>query len=159
MATNGMKSVNFNLDTREEFCVDGDESRVFRLDIHDINLVSRLSAALPKMKDLENRWQELGEKSGNLDADNITEEEVTAVTDEYGELETDMRHIVDEAVDSDGLSNTILGTTCAFSPVNGRFKYEQIIDVLVGLYEKNIEEEAKKFNRQKVNAKTKKFIQ
>ena len=160
MATNGKKTVNFNLDTREEFCVDGDETRIIRLDIHDINLVSRFSDSIPRIKQIETKWAELNENSTGIkeDADSVDLNEITSFTDAYAEIEKEIRNIVDTIFDSAGMCDTILGNVSAFSPINGRFKYEQIIDVLTSLYEDSISAEAKKFNRKKVNEKTKKYI-
>lgn len=154
------KSITFDVKTREQFLVDGDESKVIELDINDVNLVNRLTDAIPKMQELDKRWTALNQEV-SIDPDNAVEEnleEVNKFSSNFKAIESEIRDILDEVFDSAGMSDTILGTTSAFSPVNGKFKYEQIIDVLVRLYEKNIQKEAEKFNRAKVKKKTAKYI-
>lgn len=155
------KSITFNVETREKFLIDGDENRVIELDVNDVNLVNRLTDAIPKMQSLDKRWTALNQAADAMKVDgDVAEnlEEVNKFSATFKSIETEIREILDEAFDSPGMSDTILGTTSAFSPVNGKFKYEQIIDVLVGLYEKNIKKEAGKFNREKVKNKTAKYI-
>lgn len=155
------KNITFNVETREKFFIDGDENKVIELDVNDVNLVNRLTDAIPKMQELDKRWTALNEaanaiKNGEDVEENL--EEVTKFSSTFKSIETEIRNILDDAFDSPGMSDTILGATSAFSPVNGKFKYEQIIDVLVGLYETNIKKEAEKFNRTKVKKKTAKYI-
>lgn len=154
------KNITFNVETREQFMIDGDENRVIELDIHDINLVNRLTDAIPKMQSLEKRWNALQEASNALDETKEVEEsleDVNKFSSTFKGIEAEMRTILDDTFDSPGMSDTILGGTSAFSPINGKFKYEQIIDVLVRLYEANIRKEAEKFNREKVKNKTAKY--
>lgn len=155
------KNITFEVNTREKFFVDGDENRVIELDVNDVNLVNRLTDAVPKMKELDKRWTELNKSANAIQigedvAENL--EEVNNFSATFKSIETEIRTILDDTFDSPGMSDTILGTTSAFSPANGKFKYEQIIDVLVGLYETNIKKEAEKFNRTKVKKKTAKYI-
>lgn len=155
------KSITFNVETKEEFFIDGDENRVIKLDTHDINLVNRLTDAIPKMQALDKRWSALTEAAGVLqESEDIedTLEDVNKFSETLKSIEREIRDILDEAFDSPGMSDTVLGEASAFSPVNGKFKYEQIIDVLVGLYEEDIKKEADKFNRTKVKKKTAKYI-
>lgn len=155
------KSITFNVETKEEFFIDGDENRVIKLDTHDINLVNRLTDAIPKMQALDKRWSALTEAANVLqETEDIedTLEDVNKFSETLKGIEKEIRTILDETFDSPGMSDTILGDSSAFSPVNGKFKYEQIIDVLVGLYESDIKKEADKFNRTKVKKKTAKYI-
>ncbi len=155
------KSITFKVETREKFFIDGDENRAIELDINDVNLVNRLTDAIPKMQALDKRWSELNVAANAMKTgDNVEEnlEEINKFSSTFKSIETEIRAILDDTFDSPGMSDTILGTTSAFSPVNGKFKYEQIIDVLVGLYENSIKREAEKFNRTKVRNKTAKYI-
>lgn len=157
------KSITFDVKTREQFFVDGDENRVIELDINDVNIVNRLSDAIPKMKELDKRWNALMEKSEQLNesGEELSEDtlsDTVAFADEFKAIEKEIRAFLDEAFDSPGMADTILGSSSAFSPVNGKFKYEQIIDVLSTLYEDKLTAEIKKFNRDKVRSKTQRYI-
>ena len=162
-------NINLNITTRKKFTIDNDKSRVIELDTHDLALVNRLSESIKRMDALKDDWEKL-EKTTSAsedvelsvelsdDVDDTLLKEVTDFSDQFAIIEAKMRDIVDYIFDCPGLCQTIVGNASIFSPVNGAYKFEQIIDVLTGLYEDSIEKEAKKINKQKVEAKTSKYI-
>ena len=159
-------NINLNITTRKKFTIDNDKSRVIELDTHDLALVNRLSESVKRMDALKDDWEKL-EKLANTSTDvEISEDdvddnllkEVTDFSDQFAVIEAKMRDIVDYIFDCPSLCQTVVGNASVFSPVNGAYKFEQIIDVLTGLYEDSIEKEAKKINKQKVEAKTSKYI-
>lgn len=159
-------NINLNISTRKKFTIDGDATRVIELDIHDLALVTRLSDSLQRMDALTAEWEKLGNMVGNSTVDDVEDDTAVDViikeskdfSDQFNLIETEMRNIIEFIFDCDGMCKTILGNSSVFSPVNGKYKYEQIIDVLTGLYEDSIEKEAKKINARKVEAKTSKYI-
>lgn len=159
-------NINLNITTRKKFTIDNDKSRVIELDTHDLALVNRLSESVKRMDALKEDWEKL-EKLANISDDvEISDEDVddallkgvTDFSEQFALVETKMRDIVDYVFDCPGLCQTVVGNASVFSPVNGAYKFEQIIDVLTELYEDSIEKEAKKINKQKVDAKTSKYI-
>lgn len=151
-----IRNINFNIDTRESFTIDGDENRVIKLDIHDTNVVTRLTDALAMMRETQSSWTHLNDltKSG----ENMSEEEINQFSQEYKDIENKMREHIDYAFDCPGMCDTILGTTSIFSSVNGVLKYEQIIDSIVNVYEDSIKKETEKLNKRKVTKKTEKYV-
>lgn len=158
-------NINLNITTRQKFTIDNDKSRVIELDTHDLALVNRLSESVKRMDALKEDWENL-EKSANAADVEVSEDEVddnllkdvADFSDQFATIEAKMRDIVDYIFDCPGLCQTTVGNASIFSPVNGAYKFEQIIDVLTGLYEDSIEKEAKKINKRKVEAKTSKYI-
>lgn len=159
-------NINLNITTRQRFTIDNDKSRVIELDTHDLALVNRLSESVKRINALKEDWEKL-EKMANIpddveisedDVDDALLKEVADFSDQFAVIEAKMRDIVDYIFDCPGLCQTVVGNASIFSPVNGAYKFEQIIDVLTGLYEDSIEKEAKKINKQKVEAKTSKYI-
>lgn len=160
-------NINLNITTRKKFTIDNDKSRVITLDTHDLALVNRLSESVKRMDALKDDWEKL-EKLANASEgveiteedvdDNLLKKEVADFSDQFAVIEAKMRDIVDYIFDCPGLCQTVVGNASIFSPVNGAYKFEQIIDVLTGLYEDSIEKEAKKINKRKVEAKTSKYI-
>ena len=159
-------NINLNITTRKKFTIDNDKSRVIELDTHDLALVNRLSESIKRMDSLKEDWEKLETTTDTSDKVEISEEdvddtllkEVADFSDQFAVIEAKMRDIVDYIFDCPGLCQTVVGNASVFSPVNGAYKFEQIIDVLTGLYEVSIEKEAKKINKQKVEAKTSKYI-
>lgn len=151
-----IKNINFNLDTRESFTIDGDENRVIKLDVHDTGVVTRLTDALSAMRDTQSSWSRLNEISQR--GEDMTVEEINEFSEEYKAIEAEMRGHLDKAFDCPGMCDTILGTSSIFSSVNGVVKYEQIIDAIIGVYEDSIKEETKKLNKRKVAKKTEKYV-
>lgn len=156
-------NINLGVSTKKKFTVDGDRDRVIELDVHDIALVNRLSDSFKLMDDLKAEWEKL-ESIDPQDAldketdDDSTLAEVTDFTEQFSVIENKMRDIIDFIFDSPGLCQTVLANSSIFSPVNGKYKFEQIIDVLTGLYEDNIDKEVKKLNKRTVEEKTSKYI-
>lgn len=154
-----VKNVNINVDTRESFTVDGNPDKVIYLDIHDYNVVNRLTEALKRMDSTRQRWTALAEKSTSKKAveDDTTLDDIEEFSTEFKAVEAEMRSHLDYAFDSEGLCDTILGKSSIFASINGKMKFEQIIDALTNLYEANIKAETDKLNKRKVAAKTAKY--
>ena len=72
-------------------------------------------------------------------------------------METEIRSIIDNVFDAE-IADKLLGNSSAFSPVNGKFKYEHIIECMLKCYEQQIQDEAPKFNARKVQKYTNKYI-
>ena len=154
-----IKNINLNLNTKQRFTVDGDANKVIELDTHDINVAKRLSESINMMDELRDKWNELTEKSAQVvEGKEITLETNDELTQLLDELETKMRGIVDFIFDSEGLCDIILGNSSIFTPVNGKTKYEQIIDGITGLYEDSIKAETEKLNKRKIANKTAKYV-
>lgn len=151
-----MKNINLNLDTRESFTIDGDPNRVIKLDIHDTNVVTRLTDALEAMRITQSNWSKLQELTEN--GEEMTSEEIKEFSEEFKAIEAEMRKHLDTAFDCEGMCDTILGTSSIFSSVNGVLKYEQIIDSIITVYEDSIKVETAKLNRRKVAKKTEKYV-
>ena len=159
-------NINLNITTRKKFTIDNDKSRVIELDTHDLALVNRLSESVKRIDALKDDWEKLEKLANTSEGVEITEDdvddnllkEVADFSDQFAVIEAKMRDIVDYIFDCPSLCQTVVGNASVFSPVNGAYKFEQIIDVLTGLYEDSIEKEAKKINKRKVEAKTSKYI-
>lgn len=154
-------NINLNISTRKRFTIDNDLNKVVELDVHDLALINRLSESIKKMDELKDDWEKLEKMANSEVSDEVDDallREVEDFSQQFNLIETRMREIVDYIFDCPGLCITVLGASSIFSPVNGKYKYEQIIDVFTGLYEDTIEKEAKKINTRKVEARTSKYI-
>lgn len=146
------KNINFGFDNKKRFTIDGDENKVIELDTSDVGIVTRLSDSMEKIKELEKKQEKLMELSA--------QENDTAALDFttlFAEVEGDMRGIIDYVFDSP-VTDTILGKSSVFSPVNGKYKFEQILDVLLDLYETDIKKETSKINTAHIKKHTAKYV-
>lgn len=162
-------NLKIGVNTRQKFSIDDDENRIIELDTKDVGIADRFARAIKRMEALEQKWvrlresAELAEKAAaNIQesAEVINEEDfdkISAFSDNYQEVDREMRDILDEVFDCPGMCDTILGNTCTFSIINGRYKYEQIMDVLIGVYEAEIKSEVNKLNKARIADKTKKY--
>lgn len=151
--------IGFNVN-KQRYTVGGDLDKVIELDTSDLNIVNRLSKAVPELNKLTDKWEKANESAEALstaeDADSALKHS-KEFSDNMDAMEKAVRQILDDIFDSP-VADTILGNTSAFSPVNGYYKFEHIINSLVKCYEQNIQDEAPKFNARKVEKYINKWI-
>lgn len=145
-------NINFNFNKKKKFTIDGDENKVIELDTSDVGIVTRLNDSMTKINELEKKQERLTELSSQND-----DTAALDFTQLFSEVEREMRDIIDYIFDS-SVADTILGKSSVFSPVNGKYKFEQIIDVLLGLYETDIKKETSKINTEHINKHTAKYV-
>lgn len=145
-----MANINFGFDTKKSFTIDGDENRVIYLDTADVGIVKRFNDSISQINELEKKWEKLTDMSTDNEGDYVD------FTTLFAEVERDIRDIIDRIFDSP-VSDTILGNSSAFSPVGGNYKFEQIINTLIGLYEADIKNEADKINKAHISKHTAKY--
>lgn len=158
-----MQNINLNLSTKKKFTIDGDPNRVIELDISDINIINRATTAFKNIENLKNDWEKLPTLE-ELDSDNVdteilhnTVDKIDEFSDEFSAIENQLKNEIDFMFDSP-ISNTIFGTSSPFSIVNDKFKFEHTIDVLMSLYEEQLQGDLKKLNKSKVVNKTRRYI-
>ena len=145
---------------KKRFTVGGDPNLVIEFDPTDLGVANRLSKALPEFNKLNDKWAELNDSAEKLvDTESVEDAESTAAefSTKFDELEKRVRDIIDEVFDGE-VADKLLGNSSSFSPVNGYFKYEHIITAMLNCYEKQIQDEAPKFNSRKVTKYTHKYI-
>ena len=145
---------------KKRFSVGGDPNNVIEFDPSDLGVANRLSKALPEFKKLNEEWEELNKSAESYENAEDEEAIVGAAEDfsnKFDSIENKVRKIIDEVFDSE-VASKLLGNSSSFSPVNGYFKYEHIITAMLNCYEKQIQDEAPKFNARKTTKYTHKYI-
>ena len=169
--SNNAINIDLGLNTRQRFSIDGDPDRIIYLDTKDFGIADRFAHAVDRMVELEAKWLKLGESAQKAqdyaadvqvdDIHDLSDFDYTSIQDfskDYRAVESEMRDILDEIFDCPGMCNVMLGKTSAFSVTGGRYKYEQIVDVLIKLYEKDIKAEVGQLNKRRIEQKTQKYI-
>ena len=157
-----IQNINLNLSTKKKFTLDGDPNRVIELDISDINIIDRATTAFRNIEKLQADWESLPipKNPNNEDDGETLNDTVSTIEDfntQFAEIENKLKQELNYMFDSD-IAGTIFEANSPFSMVNGKFKFQQVVDVLMSLYENQIQSDVKKLNRQKVVNKTQRYI-
>ena len=141
--------IDLSVTRRKVFRINGDNSKLIYLNTSDLGIFSRLNEEYPKLKQL------------SLDAQNL-------LTEEEMDDETAIGHLarlkdIDEKLKAgvDYIFDSNVCEVCAsdgtlYDPFDGKFRFEHIIEVLIGLYEGNLSSEFDKMTK-RVNKHTNKY--
>lgn len=123
--------IDINLEgaTRQRFRINGDSDSIIELNLSDLNTSKRLAEGVKKLE------EEMSLISQLPDDDDLSEK--------LSEIDQNMREYIDYIFDYP------VSAVCAkygtmYDPINGRFRYEIIIDGLTKLYTDNLNNEFKK---------------
>lgn len=155
---NEIVDINLSGVQKKRFRIDGDNNRILELNTSDLNLLSRLREAYPKLTALANdafeKWPE--QKDDNAeDTDFMSDESITTTIEILKDVDTQMRDLLDFIFDSN-VSEVCAPNGNMYDPLNGKLRYEHIIDCLTGLYENDISAEMSKIAK-RVNKHTDKY--
>lgn len=134
--TNDIQDINLSAIRRKRFRIDGDDNKIIELNTSDFNMIDRLAKSQTKITDLQNTF-----KNNDIDENNIN-----TISDFMTSIDKQMRDIVDYIFDSN-VSEICAPDGTMFDVINGKFRYEYIIEILAGLYEKNLKSESAKIQK------------
>lgn len=137
--------LDLSLSSRKRFRIDGDDSRVLELNTSDLNLITRLRSAYPQLKDIaQNAFKDLPDAVIEDENYDFMEDEATSkLSEALQDADTKMRTLLDYIFDSN-VSELCAPHGSMFDPVNGKLRFEHIIDTLAPLYETDISTEMSK---------------
>lgn len=142
---------------KKRFRINGDNNKILELNVSDLNILTRLSEAYPKLTKLA------ADAADKLDQIVIADESTIfddgsaeKISNALKEIDTDMRTAIDYIFDSN-VSEICAGDGSMYDPFGGQFRFEHIIDVLSGLYEQNLTTEMRKMTK-RVEKHTSKYI-
>ncbi len=137
--------LDLRLSSRKRFRIDGDDNRVLELNTSDLNLITRLRSAYPQLKDIaQNAFKDLPDAVIEDENYDFMEDEATSkLSEALQDADTKMRSLLDYIFDSN-VSELCAPYGSMFDPVNGKLRFEHIIDTLAPLYETDISTEMNK---------------
>ena len=137
--------LDLSLSSRKRFRIDGDDNRVLELNTSDLNLITRLRSAYPQLKDIaQNAFKDLPDAVIEDENYDFMEDEATSkLSEALQDADTKMRTLLDYIFDSN-VSELCAPHGSMFDPVNGKLRFEHIIDTLAPLYETDISTEMNK---------------
>lgn len=138
---NNVIDIDLSVTRKQRFRINEDDSRILELNISDMNIVVRLRDSYPKLNDL-------AVEVGTLYEDDDNEDDISEIVKFGNQLESidnKMRELVDYIFDSN-VSEICAPDGSMYDVFNGQFRFEIIIEKLIGLYEENIGAEYKKLS-------------
>lgn len=143
----GVVDIQFTIDNRKQFRINGDDKRIIELDISDFGILNRLRESYPRL-------QELGVKGFEFDEDdeNI---KLGEFMDSLNAINDEMISIIDYIFDSK-VAKICANDKPLYNMVAGKFVFEIILDALFNLYSDNIRTELGQMS-QRMKAHTSKY--
>lgn len=141
---NNVIDINIEGATKQKFRINGDSTKILELDLSDIKIANRINKFIPKMHKIANKVSKIKFDEAP-ETDNVDELSEIAVKNEEAmkqieDLDTELRSMVDELFDSN-VSAICAPNGSMCDPINGKFRFEIIIENLLSLYESNIKAE------------------
>lgn len=133
-----IKDINLDFGAKQKFRINNDSSRILELDTSDLSVLVRLQEYYPKLQELE-------QEVVDLTKEDIGDDDSAAIKMGKGLARVDkrMREYIDKIFDAN-VSQTCAPSGSMYDPINGQLRYEHIISLISGLYEKNLAQETKK---------------
>ena len=137
------KIIDLNIEgsKRTQFRINGNDKKMLELDLSDLGIADRLEKGYVQLKDV---IQEITDYDGDSAGAFLKEEDEK------------MRKIMDYIFDSD-VSELCCPYGTMFDLVNGKYKFEIILDTLTKLYETNLNDEYK-LMKKRIEDKTSKYL-
>lgn len=130
---------------KKRFRINGDNNKILELNVSDMNIVSRIHEAYPKLDAIQAKVLKYAETSSD-----DPEKDAKALK----EFDNDMRELVDFIFNAN-VSEICADDGSMYDPMGGMFRYEYIMDKITSLYETNLNNEFKQM-KARVNKYAKK---
>lgn len=118
--------------------VDGDDNRILELNTSDLGIFGRLRESEQRIvditKDAMQNW-----------SDDETEDSLSLVADKFKQADEEMRKVMDYIFDAN-VSSICAPSGTMFDPINGKFRYEHILEVVGSVYEADLTTEITKLS-------------
>lgn len=132
-------NIDLSVTKRKEFTINDDPTKILRLNTSDLSMITRLEKLYPKLQELA------GNALAMFDADESDDVEtfIAKTSDSLIKIDTEMRRLIDELFDSN-VSEMCAPEGTMYDPIDGKLRFEYIIDVLAQLYERDLKAEVEK---------------
>lgn len=151
---NEIIDLDLSVTKKKKFRFDHDDTRIIELNTSDMGIIGRISEAYPKLTALQDKASKMME--GLHDDDEYLEDDLKLIGARLSEVDNEMRQIIDEIFNAD-VSVKAAPDGSMYDPFDGTYRFEHIITLLMSQYEKNLQDEYAKIERQ-VKSHTEKYI-
>lgn len=127
--------VDLNLDgvKKTQFRINGDNSKILELNIADMGIMSRLDEVYDDLR-------QMAKEATSTEVHDTDEETIREVSKQIMELDAKMREKMDYLFQAP-VSKVCASSGTMFDPVEGKFRFEYIIEHLSNLYANNFKKE------------------
>ena len=150
---NEIIDLDLSVTKKKKFRFDHDDTRIIELNTSDMGIIGRISEAYPKLTALQDKASKMME--GLHDDDAYLEDDLKLIGVRLSEVDNEMRQIIDEIFNAD-VSAKAAPDGSMYDPFDGTYRFEHIITLLMSQYEKNLQDEYAKIERQ-VKSHTEKY--
>jgi hypothetical protein len=141
-------SLDLSETARTNIWINGDCTKVIRLNLTDMNIMTRAKDAQAKLEELQAEANKMASvdipKSIDTEED---EEKIDKAIEVFRVIDEKMRDLVDGIFDYP-VCDVCCDGGSMYDPINGQYRYEYIIDKLMALYGDSWEKESKKHKAQ-----------
>lgn len=141
--SNDIMDLDFKELQKKRFRLDRDNNRIIELNTSDISVVKRLEEIYPKMLAFVEEAQAA-----------ITDDPDSTL-DQLMKINEDMKNLLDYAFDSK-IADKACPNGTLYDPINGKFRFEYIMEKLIGLYDTNFNNEFE-LMKKRINNHTSKY--
>ena len=139
---NDVVDVDLSIIKKKKFRINGDNSKILELNISDMGILSRLDESYSRLIELQDKVANLAEMSGEANDREI----LSSTAKKLNEIDEEMRDLLDYIFQSN--VPEICGSEGSmYDPIEGTFRYEDIISTLTKLYENNLNSEFAKIKK------------
>ena len=142
---NEIIDLDLSVTKKKKFRFDHDDTRIIELNTSDMGIIGRISEAYPKLTALQDKASKMME--GLHDDDAYLEDDLKLIGARLSEVDNEMRQIIDEIFSAD-VSAKAAPDGSMYDPFDGTYRFEHIITLLMSQYEKNLQDEYAKIERQ-----------
>ena len=144
IASNNAISLDLSETARTNIWINGDCTKVIKLNLTDMNIMARAKAAQSKLEDLQTEANKIASADIPSSIESKEDEEkVDKAIEVFSAIDKKMRDIVDGIFDFP-VCDVCCDGGSMYDPINGQYRYEYIIDKLMALYGDSWEKESKK---------------
>ena len=142
---NEIIDLDLSVTKKKKFRFDHDDTRIIELNTSDMGIIGRISEAYPKLTALQDKASKMME---GLHEDNAyLEDDLKLIGARLSEVDNEMRQIIGEIFSAD-VSAKAAPDGSMYDPFDGTYRFEHIITLLMSQYEKNLQDEYAKIERQ-----------
>lgn len=135
---------------KERFRINGDNSKILELNTSDANIITRLEKGYTELSRLAAEVQKMDFGEGES-----TDQEFKKLSKNLKTIDDKMREQIDYIFDSN-VSEVCAGNASMIDPINGKFRWEHIIEAIGNLYADSFNSEFAKM-KAKIGNRTKKY--
>ena len=150
---NEIIDLDLSVTKKKKFRFDHDDTRIIELNTSDMGIIGRISEAYPKLTALQDKASKIME--GLHNDDEHLEDDLKLMGIRLSEVDAEMRKIIDDIFNAD-VSAKAAPDGSMYDPFDGTYRFEHIITLLMSQYEKNLQDEYAKIERQ-VKSHTEKY--